>query len=39
VRPWVRQHAETLIDLMEQLTAIWAANGRMAEGTLRADEM
>jgi hypothetical protein len=37
--PWVRQHAETLAGLMTQLTAIWTANGRMAEGALRPDEM
>jgi hypothetical protein len=37
--PWVRQHAETLAELMTQLTAIWTANGRMAEGALRPDEM
>jgi hypothetical protein len=37
--PWVRQYAETLSDLMDQLTAIWTANGRMAEGALRPDEI
>jgi hypothetical protein len=37
--PWVRQYTETLSDLMDQLTAIWTANGRMAEGALRPDEI
>jgi hypothetical protein len=37
--PWVRQHAETLAELMTQLTALWTASGRMAEGSLRPDEL
>jgi hypothetical protein len=37
--PWVREHAEALAELMTQLTAIWTANGRMAEGALRPDEL
>jgi hypothetical protein len=37
--PWVREYTETLTDLMDQLTAIWTANGRMAEGALRPDEI
>ncbi len=36
---WMREYAETLTDLMDQLTAIWTANGRMAEGALRPDEI
>jgi hypothetical protein len=37
--PWVRHYAETLSDLMDQLTAIWTANGRMAEGSLQPDDL
>ena len=37
--PWVRQYAATLSELMDELTAIWTANGRMAEGALRPDEI
>jgi hypothetical protein len=37
--PWVRQYAQTLTELMEQLEAIWTADGRMAEGALRPDEL
>jgi len=37
--PWVRQHAQTLEELMTQLTAIWTANGRMAEGALQPDDL
>jgi hypothetical protein len=37
--PWVSKYAETLTELMAQLTEIWTANGRMAEGALRPDEL
>jgi hypothetical protein len=37
--PWVRQYAETLTELMAQLTEIWTANNRMAEASLRPDEL
>jgi hypothetical protein len=36
--PWVRQHAQTLEELMTQLTTIWTASGRMAEGALQPDD-
>ncbi|HTZ92018.1 MAG TPA: N,N-dimethylformamidase beta subunit family domain-containing protein [Streptosporangiaceae bacterium] len=37
--PWVREYARTLTELMAQLEAIWTADGRMAEGALRPDEL
>ena len=35
---WVQQYTETLAALVAELEARWAADGRMADGALRADE-
>ncbi len=35
---WLQQHAGALTDLVGQLEARWAAEGRMADGALNADE-
>ncbi len=37
--PWVRQYVQTLTELMAELESIWTADGRMAEGALRPDEL
>ena len=37
--PWVRHYALTLAELMDQLTAIWTANGRMADASLQPDDL
>jgi hypothetical protein len=36
---WVRKYAATLDRAMSELEAIWIADGRMAEGALRDDEL
>jgi hypothetical protein len=36
--PWIRRHAEVLTALVADLESRWTADGRMAEGSLRADE-
>jgi hypothetical protein len=35
---WLRRHAGALTELAGQLEARWAAEGRMADGALNADE-
>jgi hypothetical protein len=35
---WIQRHAEMLGTLVTELEARWTADGRMAEGALRADE-
>jgi len=35
---WIQQYSEVLVALVAQLEARWIANGRMADGALRADE-
>jgi hypothetical protein len=35
---WLQRHASALTDVVGQLEARWAAEGRMAEGALNADE-
>lgn len=35
---WIQQHAEVLGALVTELEARWTADGRMADGALRADE-
>jgi N,N-dimethylformamidase beta subunit-like, C-terminal len=35
---WINEHLTTLHDLLDDLTARWTANGRMADATLRPDE-
>jgi hypothetical protein len=37
--PWVSRYAETLIGLMAQLTEIWTADGRMADGSLQPGDL
>ena len=36
---WVRRYAQTLDRLISELEEIWIADGRMAEGALRDDEL
>jgi hypothetical protein len=36
---WIRQHMQTLTGLVAELEARWAADGRMADGSLRPDEL
>jgi hypothetical protein len=35
---WIQRHAEVLGDLVTELSERWTADGRMADGALRADE-
>ena len=35
---WIQQYTEVLVALVAELEARWVANGRMADGALRADE-
>jgi hypothetical protein len=36
---WVKRHAAVLDELMTELETMWERNGRMADASLRKDEM
>jgi hypothetical protein len=36
---WIKQHAQTLTGLVAELEGRWTADGRMADGSLRPDEL